>query len=399
MRVLALDSRPDLDAELSRVGADPSCWSIFAAKAETVALKLDGLSIATANILKQSALVCGADCAVHRDVITGGVKRSDALLLGTPRQLAVLAGRLEQQPDCAARLAPGIRLMLERRAMPRPAWRVGGRSVAMGSRTCVMGVVNVTPDSFSDGGRFVEPGTAVEQALKLEAEGADFVELGAESTRSGARPVEPAEQVRRLRPVLRRLRRECRVPLAVDTMSARVARAAADDGAAIVNDVSGLVADPAMANAVKRGGLACVIMHMKGRPRTMQRRPVYRDLMAEVIRALGASVDRAVEAGIDRVRLVIDPGIGFGKTFEHNHEILRRLPELGTLGLPVMVGPSRKGFIGALTGEPADRRVEGTIAACLVAAAGGASIVRVHDVGPVRRALAVADAITGRRRP
>jgi dihydropteroate synthase len=261
-----------------------------------------------------------------------------------------------------------------------------------------MGVVNVTPDSFSDGGRFLEPGAAVEQALKLEAEGADFVDLGAESTRPRARPVESAEQVRRLRPVLRRLRRECRVPLSVDTMSARVARAAVDDGAAIVNDVSGLAADPAMAMTVKRTGLACVLMHMRGRPRTMQRQPVYRDLMAEVLGALGSAVDRALDAGIARDRLAVDPGIGFGKTFEHNHEILRRLPELRTLGLPVMVGPSRKAFIGALTGEPVDRRVEGTIAACLAAAAGGANIVRVHDVGPVRKALAVFDAITARGR-
>jgi dihydropteroate synthase len=397
VRVLALSCRTDLDAELGRVGADPACWPIFAAKAETVIVKLDDLSVATANILKQTALLCGADCAVHSQVITGRVRRSDALLFGTRRQLAAVADRLGGQPECAARLAPGLREQLSRQAASGVTLRVGSRTIDLAQRTRVMGIVNVTPDSFSDGGRFLEPERAVEQALKLEAEGADFLDLGAESTRPGARPVEPVEQMRRLRPVLRGLRGRCRVPISVDTMSARVARAAADEGAAMVNDVSGLSADGAMARTVKRYCLACVMMHMKGEPRTMQRRPAYSDLMGEIVGTMGSAVDRALAAGIERDRLVVDPGIGFGKSFEHNHEILRRLSELRSLGLPVMVGPSRKAFIGAITGEQADTRLEGTIAACLLAAVAGASIVRVHDVGPVRRALAVADAVAGRR--
>lgn len=393
MRLLALHHYSDLCQELARVGADPASWGIFAAKAGGLAVRLEGLSQAAANILKQTALICGADCAVNRDVITGRIRRSDAVLFGTARQLRSVAQRLSGQPSCAARLAGEIDLAVARATGRKLSWRVGNRLFKLSQRVHLMGVVNVTPDSFSDGGRYLEPEAAVEHALKLEGEGADIIDIGAESTRPGSRPVEPAEQIRRLRPVLRRLSRECRVPLSVDTMSSRVAGFAAREGVAAVNDVSGFSADPAMARTVARAGMSCVLVHIKGRPRTMQRRPVYRDLMAEIVGGLALAVSRAESAGIDRNRIAVDPGIGFGKTFAHNHEILRRLSELRTLGLPVLAGVSRKAFIGELTGGDPANRLEGTIAACLAAVMGGARVLRVHDVAAVRRALAVFEAI------
>ncbi|MEO0074164.1 MAG: dihydropteroate synthase, partial [candidate division WOR-3 bacterium] len=221
------------------------------------------------------------------------------------------------------------------------------------------------------------------------------IDIGAESTRPGALPVPAAEQKRRLQPVLAGLK-GIRVPLSIDTMSAAVAAWALDMGVAMVNDVSGLSADPAMAGVVARAGAACVIMHMKGRPRTMQKNPVYADLMAEITAWLQAAVERAEQAGIAEDRIVVDPGIGFGKTVEHNFTILRRLGELKSLGRPVLVGPSRKSFIGKTLDVGTEERLEGTLAACVLAASNGADILRVHDVKEAVKALCIADRIYGR---
>jgi dihydropteroate synthase len=394
VRFLAIDNPADLGRELAAVGAGPDCWPIFAAKSRVLAIRLAGLSVATANILKQAALTCGADCAVHRDVISGKVRTSDAILFATPRQLDALLARLAVQPHCVARLVPELRSLAETAGRPVPGIRLGKVTVELSDRTRVMGILNVTPDSFSDGGRFLEPQAACDHALAMEADGAEFIDIGAESTRPGAKPVPARTQLARLLPVLRLLKRRARVPVSIDTTSAAVAEAALKEGAGMVNDVTAL-SDPKLARLVARAGVPCVLMHMQGRPRTMQENPQYRDLMAEVVEFLGRAVERAVRAGVERSQVIVDPGIGFGKTVEHNIEILRRLAELGSLGRPILAGPSRKRFIGALTGAGPAERLEGTIAACVRAAANGANILRVHDVKPVVRALKLSDAITG----
>jgi dihydropteroate synthase len=276
---------------------------------------------------------------------------------------------------------------------PRFTLRAGTHEFALGRRTLIMGIVNVTPDSFSDGGAFLDPGAAIEHGLRLAAEGADILDVGGESTRPGAAPVPAEEELRRVVPVVRALAARGAVPVSVDTTKAAVARAALEAGAALVNDVSALRFDPALGPLVAASGAALVLMHMRGEPRTMQADPRYDDLVAEVADELGAALARAAAAGVDPARTLVDPGIGFGKTLEHNLALLDRLEALAALGRPVLVGPSRKAFIGRLTGAPPEGRVEGTIAACCLAAARGAHAVRVHDVAAVRRALAVADAI------
>jgi dihydropteroate synthase len=227
----------------------------------------------------------------------------------------------------------------------------------------------------------------------MEADGADFVDIGAESTRPGALPVPPAEQLRRLRPVLRGLARRLSIPISVDTSSALVAEAALDDGAKLVNDVTALRGDRKMAALVARRKVPCILMHMKGRPRTMQKNPVYRDLLAEICDFLARAARAGEEAGIKPENILVDPGIGFGKTMEHNLEVLRRLGELKSLGRAIVVGPSRKRFLGMLLGTEPGERLEGTLAACVVASRNGANVVRVHDVKQVVRALKVADAV------
>lgn len=260
-------------------------------------------------------------------------------------------------------------------------------------RTLIMGVVNVTPDSFADGGRFLEPDLAVARARELAAEGADLLDLGAESTRPGARPVSPAEEQDRLLPVLERLLKEPPCPVSVDTSKPEVAEAALALGAHMVNDVTGLAAGPALAEACLRYGAALCLVHMRGTPDTMQLDPRYEDLLGEVRARLAAAVAAAEAAGVPPDAICVDPGIGFGKAVAHNLTLLKRLDALAPLGKPILVGPSRKSFIGALLGLPPAERLEGTLAACVVAAEAGAHILRVHDVAAVRRAVRVAEAI------
>ena len=269
-----------------------------------------------------------------------------------------------------------------------------GRFVLSLDRPLVMGVVNVTPDSFSDGGRFLAPGAAVAHAQRLIAEGASVVDVGGESSRPGAAPVVVAEELARVMPVVRALR-DAAVPVSVDTAKPEVMRAALAEGASMVNDVTALAA-PGALETVASSDCAVCLMHMQGEPRTMQLRPVYDDVVRDVKRFLADRVGAAEHAGIARSRVVIDPGFGFGKTADHNLELLRRLRELAGLGVPVLAGWSRKSTLGSITGRAAADRLAASVAAALIAVQNGARIVRVHDVAATRDALAVWQAVEER---
>ena len=273
-------------------------------------------------------------------------------------------------------------------------WRCRDRAVPLGDRTLVMGIVNVTPDSFSDGGMLSDAAAAVKHGLRLLEEGADVVDVGGESTRPGSDPVSVAEELERVLPVVEGLRREApEALLSVDTRKADVARASIAAGAHVVNDV-GAGADPGMFDAVASTGAGLVLMHMRGEPKTMQEDPVYEDVVAEVRVFLGERIEAAIAAGIPRDRLCADPGIGFGKTTEHNLAVLRSIASFRDLGVPILVGASRKRFLGELSGtdDPTDR-LDGSVAAAVWSASQGVELVRVHDVGPTVRALRVVDAI------
>jgi dihydropteroate synthase len=257
----------------------------------------------------------------------------------------------------------------------------------------LMGVINVTPDSFSDGGQFMEPGKAIAHGIELAAQGAAILDIGGESTRPGADPVDAEEELRRVLPVIEGLAvARPQVQLSIDTSKAVVAAEAISRGATIVNDVTALRADAKLAEVVAEAGVDCCLMHMLGDPRTMQDDPRYDDVVSEVKQFLCERLAFAVDRGIAEERIVLDPGIGFGKTVEHNLELLARLNELVQIGPPVMVGTSRKSFLGRLTGRPVDQRVAGTIASCVIAYEQGARLFRVHEVAPVADALRVAAA-------
>jgi dihydropteroate synthase len=272
---------------------------------------------------------------------------------------------------------------------------IRGRRFTLGPRAWLMGIVNVTPDSFSDGGAYFDPRKAVERGLALVADGADIVDVGGESTRPGSRPVPAAEEIGRILPVIEGLRRQTRALLSVDTTKAAVAEAALDAGADIVNDTSAFRFDPAMPGVVARAGAGIVLMHMQGTPTTMQNAPHYDDLLGEIGAFLSDRLLVAEAAGIPPERIIVDPGLGFGKTVEHNLELLRRQDVFDALGRPRLLGFSRKAFLGAILNLPPGERLEGTIAAAVLSVERGAHILRVHDVGPVARAVRAAEAILG----
>jgi dihydropteroate synthase len=268
-----------------------------------------------------------------------------------------------------------------------------GSALELGRRTLIVGVLNVTPDSFSDGGQYLEPARAADRAVQMQQEGADVIEIGGESTRPGSARISAQEELARILPVLRRLSGRLRAPISVDTYKSQVARAALDLGASIINDVSALRFDPLLAGIAASEGAALVLMHMRGEPATMQQLEPSPDILSEIELDLGRAVSQAEAAGVPRDRIILDPGIGFGKTFEQNLQILNHLDRLVQMGLPLMVGTSRKSFIGHLTGKPTSERLWGTAASVAAAILKGAHIVRVHDVQEMADVVRVADAI------
>lgn len=278
----------------------------------------------------------------------------------------------------------------------RPSFEIslpGDAALDTAPRALVMGVVNVTPDSFSDGGEFIRPDLAVEQARRLVGAGADIVDIGGESTRPGSAPVPDDVEKRRVLPVIRELASECRVPISIDTQKSEVAEAALDAGAAMVNDVSALRTDPRLGELIAERGVPACIMHMQGTPRTMQKNPEYREVVSDIKGWLSERIEYAVSLGIGRENIVIDPGFGFGKTVGHNLELLRRLHEFHSLGCPLLIGTSRKSTIGHVLGVAVEERLYGTLGTVACAVLAGCHIVRVHDVHETMDVVKMVEAV------
>ncbi len=276
--------------------------------------------------------------------------------------------------------------------------KLPSRTLVLGKRTLIMGVLNVTPDSFSDGSKFYNEEHALEHALQMERAGADLIDIGAESTRPGSEGISAAEEWRRLFRVLSGLRRLLKIPISIDTQKAGVAETALDAGAEIINDISGLKSDPRIAGVAARHRVPLILMHMRGEPRTMQKGPFARDAMKDVLQGLRRSVTIALKAGVAKSQIILDPGIGFGKSYAQNYELLQKLAQLAKLGFPLLVGTSRKGFLGATlarAGKPAlpEERIWGTAATVTASILNGAHIVRVHDVAEMAQVRRAADCV------
>jgi len=393
-RVIAsTPTAPVLD-EMRRTGATEPGLARMMTKAEALALAMEHLSRRQANLLKQEMLAAGGDAAVHHGVCTEAVDETRVVLVGTRRQFTALEARLAEEPLDLPAVGEVIRRALEAYGRRRFEIPMGPHRLAIGPKPALMGIVNSTPDSFSRDGLAGDPEAAVALGLRMAEAGADLLDIGGESTRPGSDPVSEDEERRRVLPVVEALARRVRTPISIDTRRARVAREALAAGACVVNDVTALGGDPAMAATVAESGAGLVLVHMQGEPKTMQDRPIYDNLMADICRFLRQSMALATEAGVPEERILVDPGIGFGKTLADNLQVLARLGQLRTLGRPILVGPSRKRFIGDVTGvrTPAERTY-GTAAACALAVAAGALVLRVHDVPEMRQALAVAGAM------
>ena len=392
-RALLIRSREDAAGEMLKIGVCQGGIDAMEGKARTLVIKVADATVPAAHVLKQQMLSLGGDAAVAKDVITHAVDSTDILLMGTPRQMRDLTRKLSWQPFGLPELGERIVELLD--ALDGPGisvLRAGRYTLDLGERVHIMGILNTTPDSFSDGGDYLTPTAAVERALAMIEEGADIIDIGGQSSRPGSEPVTEDEELRRVMPVIERLVDEWDGPLSIDTYRARVADEALKAGASIVNDITAFTAEPRIGRVTADAGAAAVLMHMQGTPLAMQENPSYGDLMGEVAFFLEAAIERATSAGVGDDQIAVDPGIGFGKTTEHNLAILKRLPELAVLGKPILVGPSRKSFIGNVLDLPVGERLEGTLATAAYAVAQGARIIRVHDVRPTARAVRMVEA-------
>jgi len=392
-RVLQICTLSDAERELRGIGVDPVGIAMMAGKMQSRCVKLSGLLCRQANILKQEMLALGGDAAVARGTVACSIDHTDVILIGTEKQLQTLCGKLAPQPFQLPTLAGELKRVLQLATQPPRFWRTSQRDLSL-DRPLIMGILNVTPDSFSDGGHYRDPARAVERALEMVAEGVDIIDIGGESTRPGAATVSAEDELQRVLPVISALSGRISLPISVDTWKSTVAQAAMQAGAEIINDISGLTFDPQMVGVAARSGAGVVLMHTRGAPQTMQQDTDYSDLMGEIISSLRQSLAMAGQAGIEQERVALDPGIGFAKTAAHNLEILRRLSEFSSIGLPLLVGSSRKSFIGRTLKRETDQRVFGTAATVALAVQGGAHILRVHDVREMRDVADMAHAIT-----
>lgn len=398
--IISVDTQAEAGLLQERLGVAPEGIELMAPTAVSRHVRVGGLDARNANILKQEALAAGGDAALPVDVYDLEAGESDALVLGTPAQLEALADRLGRHGPALAALAAGMRKRLENyergrnRELLLPA-ALGSRVGASG--WLVMGILNVTPDSFHDGGRYGEPGAALARAEAMVADGAGAIDVGGESTRPGSGAVSVEEELRRVIPVVEAVA-GLGVPVSIDTSKADVAREALRSGAAMINDITALRGDPGMARLAVEAGCPVCLMHMQGTPADMQEDPRYGDVVGEIAGFLGERVAWAVEQGISRENIIVDPGIGFGKTVGHNMEIINRLDAFLSLGLPVMIGASRKSFLGAvLDGRESEGRLAGTVATTVLAFEKGAQLFRVHDVRENHDALRVAAGVRGER--
>lgn len=379
--------------EMRSIGVGPDGVEIMHLKARHLIFMVRSLDPRAANILKQEMLAVGGEAAMAYHAIFDMTKKTDVLLTGTVRQLSIAGEKLKKQPFGLKQLASDLEHAIDSVSKSRArTLACGKKKLKLGEKTLVMGILNVTPDSFSDGGKFFKPAIAVKHAVQMEKDGADIIDIGGESTKPGARPVSQKEEEKRVLPVIEELAGELNIPISIDTRKPEVARKAVDAGASMVNVVGG-VRSSAMAQAVGELGVAVILMHMQGEPGTMQKSPKYKDVMDDIVDELACQIALCLGHGVKKSQLIVDPGIGFGKTVGHNLEIIRRLGELKILDAPIMIGTSRKSFIGKVLGLEADQRLAGSLASAVLAAASGADIVRAHDVMETVHALAIADRI------
>lgn len=392
IRWVTLDNLEEAKMALTQIGSDPEGIAHMAGKAIGRGIKLEQVPLWVAHILKQEMLSVGGDAAVHRNVIINKIEATDVMLLGTVRQLGKLASKILAQPFGLKKVGHDLKQLLTTLEPQKTRiLKCRSKELELGHRTLVMGILNVTPDSFSDGGRYYSIENAIAQAQRMVDEGADLLDIGAESTRPQHEEVSAEEEWQRLEPVLKTLLEHVAVPISIDTYKASVAAKALEAGAHMINDVWGLQKDPDMARVVGEYQAPVIVMHN-------QVGTSYHHLMGDMLNFLRESIELAKAHGLSGDQIIVDPGIGFGKTTEQNLEVMARLAELRTLGHPVLLGASRKSFIGKTLNQTVDNRLEGTLSTSVLGVVAGVDFIRVHDVQANYSAVQMADAVVRSRR-
>jgi dihydropteroate synthase len=383
-----------IESEMALIGVDPAGIGIMEGKSRHHVIRLDDVDLRAALIMKQNMLSLGGDAALSRSAAGLRVETTPVLLMGTSRQLRDLVSKLGGQPFRLSELSRSIAELLDTIGR-QVRYLIGKKDVLTGGRKTVVGILNVTPDSFSDGGAYKDKDSAVARGIEMSQQGAHIIDVGGESTRPGAAPVDVKEELERVIPVIRGLAASGVKHISVDTTRSEVAAKAMEEGASVINDISAMTFDPEMLPVAVGTGASVILMHTRGRPENMQNDLVYNDLMGEVCSSLEKALDLAVDAGIPVEKICLDPGIGFGKSLGQNLELIARIGELRSMGTCTMAGVSRKSFIGALTGAEVPERMPGSISAAVAAALKGADMVRVHDVAETVQAMAVVEGIEG----
>lgn len=378
--------------QMEEVGVDATGIKLMEGKTLHFNLKVEGVDLRSAYLLKQEMLSIGGDAALDKRGLDCSADQTNAILIGTRKQFEILILKLDQYSNLKS-LSLSLKDTLNNISKSNYTLRCRKQTLTLGKRTLLMGVLNVTPDSFSDGGLYFDKEKAIAHGLRMIEEGADIIDIGGESTRPGSKPLGLEEELHRIIPVIEFLVKESDIPISIDTYKSAVARKAIEVGAEIVNDISALRFDPDLAKLVAKEDVPLILMHMRGVPETMQKDVHYDSLFSEILQYLKDSIKRAEADGIAPEQIIIDPGIGFGKTIEDNLLIIKNLSEFRILGKPILLGTSRKSFIGKILGAEIGDRLEGTLSSIAIGVLNGAHIIRCHDVLQAKKAIAVADAI------
>jgi len=392
IRCLHITNAREAIHQMGGVGVDATGIKLMKGKTLNFNLKIEGITPRTANLLKQEMLALGGDAALDRRGLDCSAQQTDAILMGTEKQFEKLLLKVDQYADLQS-LGKSLREALNNISKTYYSIRCRKKRFTLGKRTLLMGILNVTPDSFSDGNLYFNKEKAVAHGLRMVEEGADFIDIGGESTRPGSKPIGIEEELRRVIPVIESLAKEVETPISIDTYKSAVSQRAIEAGAEMINDISGLHLDPDLAHVAAKEDIPIVLMHMRGAPETMQKDVHYDSLFSEILQYLRDSVQRAESAGVDPHQIIVDPGIGFGKTLEDNLLIIKNLSEFRILGKPILLGTSRKSFIGKILNAEVNERLEGTLSSIAIGVLNGAHIIRCHDVLQAKKAIAVADAI------
>jgi dihydropteroate synthase len=377
---------------MKEVGVDLTGLKLMEGKALHFNFRVERIDPRTANLLKQEMLSLGGDAAVDGRGLDCSIQWTDAILMGTLKQFEKLTLKLDQYPNLQS-LGQSLKETIQNISKTQFILRCRKRTFTLGKQTLLMGVLNITPDSFSDGGLYFDKEKAIAQGLRMVEEGADLLDVGGESTRPESKPIGLEEELRRVIPVIESLTKKVDVPISIDTYKSAVAQEAIRAGAEIVNDISGLHYDQSLANVAAKEDVPIILMHIRGTPETMQKDVHYDSLFSEIIQYLKESIQRAESAGVDPNQIIIDPGIGFGKTLKDNLLIINNISEFRILGKPILLGTSRKSFIGKILNADVTERLEGTLSSIAIGVLNGAHIIRCHDVLQAKKAIAVADAI------